>query len=566
VKKSPSLFISLYNIVPTSMDLGYRGVVRLAARVVPGYFVLCVMLDLIQFGIYNYTWMEAKLAADAKTTSELMKHTIQGVSTAMCAYVLDIISLYYSAKAVTILRKFVTHSICESVLSATYDDAIASSASSVSASIQTDLDVWESFMEWNLRVPLTIPLKFLVFVALCPTVFKIPFIIVIIVMIKNIPPLFLRTWMAVKYVKPNWRLVVEARDTWTMAIEEYISRPIRARLNLSNDITVTMLADDWSHKYYSYSGIMARTQVCAQGLNAILTYALQTVMLWMIIEGRMTIGQFIMVQAAEFTLAGYAHNISGFIEQHQRLSGQLKRLSDLLRLTRDPILAQQRLKPSMASTILPDLQIKLDVTDIGNINTYHLKPGCIYVLKGPSGCGKSTFIRRLLGCHGVARELTIEQGVTPNDINYYSLFSYTNNNTPVQRRLQTEGDHNLWCIDTDFPSQNDMLSYLLQLMHVHKVVDRVYDTYLSEGERQRVAFCQDAVGARNIWIMDEPFSSLDAESVVRAVEMLRRFRGIILIASHNTYLQAAADVIIKIGGGSPRGRGPPCPLTDICTI
>src|SRR5262249_42621265 len=58
---------------------------------------------------------------------------------------------------------------------------------------------------------------------------------------------------------------------------------------------------------------------------------------------------------------------------------------------------------------------------------------------------------------------------------------------------------------------------------------------LSAGQRRRVALCGVLLSGAQVWVLDEPFTNLDAASGVGISEMLARHLetgGLVLIAAH----------------------------------
>jgi putative ABC transport system ATP-binding protein len=75
---------------------------------------------------------------------------------------------------------------------------------------------------------------------------------------------------------------------------------------------------------------------------------------------------------------------------------------------------------------------------------------------------------------------------------------------------------------------------------------------LSGGEQQRVAIARALIAAPSILLADEPTSNIDEDSIRNLIGILERLREsgmTIIIASHDTRLQASADRIVTLAGG-----------------
>lgn len=141
-----------------------------------------------------------------------------------------------------------------------------------------------------------------------------------------------------------------------------------------------------------------------------------------------------------------------------------------------------------------------------------VEDGEFIVLLGPSGCGKTTVLRMIAGLEDISSGEIYMDGVLTNDLNpehrdiamifqNYALYShltvYDNLAFPL-RNLHIPRDE----VDRMVLSTADNLN----LTHLLGRLPRE----LSGGERQRVAIGRCIVRNPKIFLMDEPFSNLDA--------------------------------------------------------
>lgn len=75
---------------------------------------------------------------------------------------------------------------------------------------------------------------------------------------------------------------------------------------------------------------------------------------------------------------------------------------------------------------------------------------------------------------------------------------------------------------------------------------------LSGGERTRLALARLAIEAPDVLLLDEPTNNLDAEGRARLVQLVARWRGGVVVASHDRALLEHVDRIVEL---SPTGVG-----------
>ncbi len=191
---------------------------------------------------------------------------------------------------------------------------------------------------------------------------------------------------------------------------------------------------------------------------------------------------------------------------------------------------------------IKDLSIHIGGFSLQNLNL-SIQDREYFVILGPSGAGKTVFMECIAGIHKVKKgEIWLDQsnitrlspeerglGYVPQD---YVLFPFLNvrdniafglkrgktNKLEIQRRILT-------------------LSDLLGITHL---LDR--DTYsLSGGEKQRVALARALAPAPRILLLDEPLSSMDAQTAKHLRLELRRIHqelGVTTIHITHNHMEA----------------------------
>ncbi len=108
--------------------------------------------------------------------------------------------------------------------------------------------------------------------------------------------------------------------------------------------------------------------------------------------------------------------------------------------------------------------------------------------------------------------------------------------------LQNEIDtHNLWELDTKI----EMAMDALRLPPADSKVD-----FLSGGEKRRIALCRLLLSNPDILLLDEPTNHLDTESVTWIEEYLKRYKGTLIVVTHDRYfLSNVTEWILELDNG-----------------
>lgn len=191
--------------------------------------------------------------------------------------------------------------------------------------------------------------------------------------------------------------------------------------------------------------------------------------------------------------------------------------------------------------------------------SFSLQPGDIGCLLGPSGCGKTSLLRAIAGFEPLLCGEICLHGKT---------VSLPGNSVPTEQRR-------VGMVFQDFAlfphlSVEKNIAFGLKHLSVKQCDERVdellalvglthlkhaYPHELSGGQQQRIALIRAMAPRPEILLMDEPFSSMDAElreQLAREVRELLKRDGITAILVTHDQLEAfaLADVIGVIGNGN----------------
>ncbi|KAA6184153.1 ABC transporter ATP-binding protein [Thiohalocapsa marina] len=211
-----------------------------------------------------------------------------------------------------------------------------------------------------------------------------------------------------------------------------------------------------------------------------------------------------------------------------------------------------------------DVSVAYGDTPVVRDVSFVLETGSIGCLLGPSGCGKTTLLRAIAGFEAVSRGQILLHGqqvsrpgmtVPPErrrigmvfqDFALFPHLSVARNVGFGLRGLSARERH----------TRVDGLLDLVGLRHAA----RQYPHELSGGMQQRVALARALAPRPEILLLDEPFSSMDAElreQLAREVRDLLKREGVTAILVTHDQLEAfaMADLIGVLGQGEVRQWG-----------
>ena len=166
------------------------------------------------------------------------------------------------------------------------------------------------------------------------------------------------------------------------------------------------------------------------------------------------------------------------------------------------------------------------------------------LVEGHNGSGKTSLLRILTGLK-MADEGEIywhETAISESDSNYYERVIYVGHHDGVKRELTCL--ENLRLVQAmGNPSAID-LDDALEQVNLYRYGDTPVSN-LSAGQRRRLALARLVVTEADLWILDEPYTSLDKMSMVlfqTMFEMHLKQGGIIVMTSHHDIDMPAVDV------------------------
>lgn len=184
--------------------------------------------------------------------------------------------------------------------------------------------------------------------------------------------------------------------------------------------------------------------------------------------------------------------------------------------------------------------------------SFTVAPGEFVAIAGPSGCGKSTLLKAIASLLPLSKGSVTFSGGATTRVGFVfqsdALLPWRTARQNVEIALRMSG------LAVESPGRR--AGELLAEIGLAESADR-YPAQLSGGMRKRVALARTLAYNPSVFLMDEPFSALDAQTRIHVGNFFMR----ILEQSHQTVLfvthdieeaVALADRVIVLGKGPGR--------------
>jgi len=157
---------------------------------------------------------------------------------------------------------------------------------------------------------------------------------------------------------------------------------------------------------------------------------------------------------------------------------------------------------------------------------FELERGDFLVVTGPNGSGKTTLLRLVAGLAApTAGELEVAVG--------RAQLGFVGHEPLVYRELTALENLDLYGRLYRVPERRERIGMLLERFRIWDARRERVGSF-SRGMLQRLALCRAFLHEPDLYVLDEPFTALDAEGVELLDRELaeRRERGTFLVATH----------------------------------
>ncbi len=188
--------------------------------------------------------------------------------------------------------------------------------------------------------------------------------------------------------------------------------------------------------------------------------------------------------------------------------------------------------------------VKDDRVLFENLNL-SLSEGQILLVEGKNGSGKTSLLRILTGLNLPESGEVLWQGQPISEVGpeYYEQVNYVGHHDGIKRDLTCL--ENLRLVQAMGKPMPIDLDDALDKVNLYRFGDNFVAT-LSAGQKRRLALARLVVTEAKLWIMDEPFTSLDKASMAMFQEMFEKHLangGVIVMTSHHDIEMKNSDVV-----------------------
>ncbi len=175
--------------------------------------------------------------------------------------------------------------------------------------------------------------------------------------------------------------------------------------------------------------------------------------------------------------------------------------------------------------------------------------GKIILLKGKNGSGKTTLLKALLNLIEPSSGEIYWKGklLKKNLYNFFNHVTYIADRTSSLSKLSVKENIKIWKKIFLSNISNSQVENILKTLKLDIYLDQKVNS-LSFGETKKLEFLRLIIENKKIWILDEPLSNLDDESIdviAQTFEDHRSKEGSIIFSSHQeSEIKVSEEVLL----------------------
>lgn len=387
-----------------------------------------------------------------------------------------------------------------------------------------------------------------------------------LVLLAVTPLIGLLAWMLSKQIKPTFSRIRDQFSRLNSVVQENIAgnRVVKALTREDHEIAKFMVENDaYRERNLEMARIAARFMPLIEFFSGMLPVVLILAGGILIIQGKMTIGQWVTFNGLIWALNNPMRMAGMLVNDTQRFRASCERLYTLQQV-RSALPNPVVVSPIDATTLNGTVEFRDvsfsygDEPVLANIS-FSARPGQTVGILGPTGSGKSTLAKLLCRYYDVSQGSILLNG---RDLREYPLETVRRTVGITMQDVFLFSDTIEGNIAFGMPQASiDEVMRASNLANAHEFIKDLsegYDTIIGErgvglsgGQRQRVTLARLLINPPPVLILDDTTSAVDIETEERIQHSIRTLHGsrTMLIVAHRLSSIMHADLILVLKDG-----------------
>ncbi|QWF69424.1 cytochrome c biogenesis heme-transporting ATPase CcmA [Methylomonas paludis] len=190
-------------------------------------------------------------------------------------------------------------------------------------------------------------------------------------------------------------------------------------------------------------------------------------------------------------------------------------------------------QPQATGLFVTDLSCRRDERLLFSGLSFNVQPGQVLLLEGSNGSGKTSLLRILCGFRSADSGECRWDGIPLDQSDYFAETAYVGHADGSKKEL-TVLENLRFALALSAPGAYS-IAQALQKVQLAGFDDNLVQT-LSAGQKRRLSLARLLITRQRLWILDEPFTSLDRQGIelIESLMMAHTGQGgMVILTSHH---------------------------------